>query len=80
MSAAPITTKSCAFYALITVTLVFMSVGPIFFMLINSFKLDVDIISGTGEPVFPADDPATTKPPSAISSALRSRPILTIAR
>ncbi len=35
-----------AFYALIT-ALVFMSVGPIALMFINSFKLDVDIISGT---------------------------------
>ena len=35
-----------AFYALIF-TLVFMSVGPIALMFINSFKLDVDIISGT---------------------------------
>ena len=35
-----------AFYAVIF-TLVFMSVGPIALMFINSFKLDVDIISGT---------------------------------
>lgn len=35
-----------AFYALLVV-LIFMSVGPILLMFINSFKLDVDIISGT---------------------------------
>ena len=34
-----------AFYAIIF-TLIFMSVGPIALMLINSFKLDVDILSG----------------------------------
>ena len=35
-----------AFFALLAV-LVFMSVGPVALMFINSFKLDVDIISGT---------------------------------
>ena len=35
-----------AFYALIAV-LVFMSVGPVLLMFVNSFKLDVDIISGS---------------------------------
>ena len=35
-----------AFYALIF-ALVFMSVGPVLLMFVNSFKLDVDIISGT---------------------------------
>jgi multiple sugar transport system permease protein len=34
-----------AFYALLGV-LVFMSIGPILLMFVNSFKLDVDIISG----------------------------------
>jgi len=34
-----------AFYALLAV-LIFMSIGPIYLMLVNSFKLDVDIISG----------------------------------
>lgn len=36
-----------AYYALL-VALIFMSVGPIVLMFTNSFKLDVDIISGTG--------------------------------
>jgi len=40
-----------AFYALIF-TLVFMSVGPIALMLVNSFKLDVDILSGTSGLLF----------------------------
>lgn len=35
-----------AFYALLA-ALIFMAVGPIFLMFVNSFKLDVDIISGT---------------------------------
>ncbi|MEO1495406.1 MAG: carbohydrate ABC transporter permease, partial [Pseudomonadota bacterium] len=35
-----------AFYALLAL-LVFMSIGPVLLMLVNSFKLDVDIISGT---------------------------------
>lgn len=38
---------SCAYYALL-VALIFMAVGPIALMFINSFKLDVDIIGGTG--------------------------------
>ncbi len=40
-----------AFYAII-VMLIIMSVGPIALMLINSFKLDVDIISGTSGLLF----------------------------
>lgn len=40
-----------AYYALL-VTLIFMSVGPIALMFINSFKLDVDIIGGTGGLLF----------------------------
>jgi multiple sugar transport system permease protein len=36
-----------AYYALL-VALIFMAVGPIALMFINSFKLDVDIIGGTG--------------------------------
>ena len=43
--AAPQDRPNPAFYAVIA-TLVFMSVGPVALMLINSFKLDVDIISG----------------------------------
>lgn len=39
------------FYALL-VALIFMAVGPIVLMFINSFKLDVDIISGTGGLLF----------------------------
>ena len=40
-----------AFYALL-VALIFMAVGPIVLMLANSFKLDVDIISGTSGLIF----------------------------
>ena len=40
-----------AFYALL-VMLILMSVGPIALMFINSFKLDVDIISGTSGLLF----------------------------
>lgn len=40
------TTQNMAFYAVI-VTLIFMSIGPIALMFINSFKLDVDITSGS---------------------------------
>lgn len=40
-----------AFYALL-VALIFMSVGPIILMFANSFKLDVDITSGTGGLLF----------------------------
>jgi len=40
-----------AFYALL-ITLIFMSVGPIALMFINSFKLDVDIIGGAGGLLF----------------------------
>ncbi|MEM8978300.1 MAG: carbohydrate ABC transporter permease [Pseudomonadota bacterium] len=40
-----------AFYALL-VALIFMAVGPIVLMFINSFKLDVDIISGSTGLIF----------------------------
>lgn len=40
-----------AFYALL-VALIFMAVGPILLMFANSFKLDVDIISGTSGLLF----------------------------
>ena len=40
-----------AFYALL-IALIFMSVGPIVLMFANSFKLDVDITSGTGGLLF----------------------------
>ena len=40
-----------AFYALL-VALLFMSVGPIVLMFTNSFKLDVDIVGGTGGLLF----------------------------
>ena len=40
-----------AFYALL-VALIFMAVGPIILMFANSFKLDVDIISGTSGLLF----------------------------
>lgn len=40
-----------AFYAVIAL-LVFMSVGPVILMFMNSFKLDVDIISGTSGLIF----------------------------
>ncbi|MEM9343929.1 MAG: carbohydrate ABC transporter permease, partial [Pseudomonadota bacterium] len=40
-----------AFYALLAV-LIFMSIGPVLLMLINSFKLDVDIISGSTGLIF----------------------------
>ncbi|MDE0344474.1 MAG: carbohydrate ABC transporter permease, partial [Boseongicola sp.] len=40
-----------AFYALLAV-LIFMSVGPVLLMLVNSFKLDVDIIGGTTGLIF----------------------------
>ncbi|WP_375280233.1 hypothetical protein [Pseudooctadecabacter sp.] len=40
-----------AFYALLA-ALIFMSVGPIALMFAYSFKLDVDIISGTGGLLF----------------------------
>ena len=40
-----------AFYALL-VALIFMALGPIYLMLTNSFKLDRDIISGTGGLLF----------------------------
>ncbi|MEM7472742.1 MAG: carbohydrate ABC transporter permease [Pseudomonadota bacterium] len=50
MSAAP-QKASPAFFAVIAL-LVFMSVGPVILMFINSFKLDVDIISGTSGLIF----------------------------
>ncbi len=40
-----------AFYAVIAL-LVFMSVGPVLLMFVNSFKLDVDILSGTSGLLF----------------------------
>lgn len=40
-----------AFYALLA-ALIFMSIGPVVLMFINSFKLDVDIISGTAGLIF----------------------------
>jgi multiple sugar transport system permease protein len=43
--------QNLAFYALL-VALIFMSVGPIILMFANSFKLDVDITSGTGGLLF----------------------------
>ena len=45
-----------AFYALLAV-LIFMSVGPVLLMLVNSFKLDVDIIWRHNGLDLPADDP-----------------------
>lgn len=43
--------NSPAFFAVIAL-LVFMSVGPVILMFVNSFKLDVDIISGTSGLIF----------------------------
>lgn len=40
-----------AFYALLA-ALIFMSVGPVVLLFVNSFKLDVDIISGAGGLIF----------------------------
>jgi len=40
-----------AFFALLA-ALIFMAIGPIFLMLVNSFKLDVDIISATSGLLF----------------------------
>ncbi|MEM1362068.1 MAG: carbohydrate ABC transporter permease [Pseudomonadota bacterium] len=51
MSAKPYQRQNPAFYALLA-ALVFMSVGPIMLMFVNSFKLDVDIISGTSGLLF----------------------------
>jgi len=51
MSSATQTKTNPAFYAVIGL-LVFMSVGPVLLMFINSFKLDVDIISGTTGLIF----------------------------
>lgn len=51
MSDAKYERQNPAFYALIF-ALVFMSVGPVVLMFINSFKLDVDIISGTSGLLF----------------------------
>ena len=48
--------QSPAFYALLAV-LLFMSVGPIAQMFVNSFKLDVDIISGATGLLFPQGGP-----------------------
>ncbi len=49
--ATPHDRQNPAFYALLVV-LIFMSVGPITLMFVNSFKLDVDIISGTSGLLF----------------------------
>ena len=43
--------QSPAFYAVIAL-LVFMAIGPVLLMFVNSFKLDVDIISGTSGLLF----------------------------
>lgn len=51
MSAPSYDKQNTAFYALIA-TLVFMSVGPVVLMFANSFKLDVDIISGSSGLLF----------------------------
>jgi multiple sugar transport system permease protein len=51
MATSPYERQNPAFYALLAV-LIFMSVGPIVLMLVNSFKLDVDIISGTSGLLF----------------------------
>ncbi len=51
MATAPVQRTNPAFYALL-IALVFMSVGPVALMFINSFKLDVDIISGTSGLIF----------------------------
>jgi multiple sugar transport system permease protein len=51
MSSGTYEKQNPAYYSLL-VALVFMSIGPIFLMLMNSFKLDVDIISGTGGLLF----------------------------
>ena len=40
-----------AFYALL-IALIFMALGPIVLMFINSFKLDVNIIGGTSGLLF----------------------------
>lgn len=48
---APTQKSSPAFFAVV-VALVFMAVGPVALMFINSFKLDVDIISGTSGLIF----------------------------
>ena len=50
MSQAP-QKQNAAFYAVIGL-LVFMSVGPVLLMFVNSFKLDVDILSGTSGLLF----------------------------
>lgn len=39
--------RNPAYYYALLVTLAFMSVGPVFLMFSNSFKTDIDIISGT---------------------------------
>ncbi|MEM1129964.1 MAG: carbohydrate ABC transporter permease [Pseudomonadota bacterium] len=51
MSASPYEKQHPAFYAML-VLLIFMAVGPIILMFVNSFKLDVDIISGTTGLIF----------------------------
>ncbi|MCY6379719.1 carbohydrate ABC transporter permease [Hoeflea prorocentri] len=51
MSSATHQKQNPAFYALL-VLLVFMAIGPVLLMLANSFKLDVDIISGATGLIF----------------------------
>ena len=51
MSSTSYERQNPAFYALL-VALIFMAVGPICLMFVNSFKLDVDIISGTSGLLF----------------------------
>ena len=45
------TKNNSAFFAVIAL-MVFMAIGPVLLMLVNSFKLDVDIISGTSGLLF----------------------------
>ena len=49
--AQPPTKNNGAFFAIISLMVV-MAIGPVLLMLINSFKLDVDIISGTSGLLF----------------------------
>lgn len=51
MSATPYDRQNPAYFVLIAV-LIFMSVGPVLLLLINSLKLDVDITSGVGGLLF----------------------------
>lgn len=51
MSASKYEKQNPAFYVVL-IMLVLMAIGPIVLMLVNSFKLDVDIISGTSGMIF----------------------------